>query len=143
MNVVSNSIAHETFRAIPLVFALILVGCGAQTLTGVLPSPMQASGLPVAFAAGTEGFVPNAPVAFENGFDGAGQPMVTVNLADKDRAVFTAFTARHIGAPIKVMVCDVALVAPVIQGAVTGQTIVISGYDAWGEMADFMANGCP
>lgn len=143
MNALSGNLINEAFRAIALVFALILGSCSDQPSTGVLPSPMQSSGLPVVFIAGTDKFVPSAPVAFENGFDGAGLPMVMMKFMPEDGAEFGSFTARYIGEAVEMKVCNKVVAAPIIQEAITGGAVVVSGYDAWGMMAEFMANGCP
>ena len=143
MELVRDNVINEVFRAIAMVFALVLGSCGEQTTTGVLPSPMSGTGLPVVFLAGADVFEPTRQVAFQNGFDSSGMPMVTLQFSPEDRVTLGEFTGRHIGDPVEMRVCGEVLAAPVVQEAITGGSLVLSGYDVWGKMAEFLANGCP
>jgi len=143
MELVRDNIINEVFRAIAMVFALVLGSCGEQTTTGVLPTPMSGSNLPVQFAAGEEQFIPSGLVQLQNGFDGNGQPMVTIALSAGDAEEFGNFTKRHVGQAVELRVCNDVLAAPIVQEAIYGGRIVVSGFEAWAAMAEYLANGCP
>jgi len=143
MELVRDNVINEVFRAIAMVFALILGSCGEPTTTGVLPSPMSGKGLPVILLAGADVFKPAQQVKFQNGFNEAGLPMVILQFSPEDRVTLGEFTGRHIGDAVEMQVCGEVLMAPVVQEAITGGSLVLSGYDVWGKMAEFLANGCP
>jgi len=82
-------------------------------------------------------------VQFQNGFDGNGLPMVTISLSSGDAKKFGDFTSRHLKQEVELRVCGEFLSAPVVQEAIYGGNIVVSGYDVWGTMAEYLANGCP
>lgn len=143
MELVRDNVINEVFRAIAMVFALVLGSCGEPTTTGVLPAPMSGKGLPAAFSAGADVFKPAQQVKFQNGFDGTGMPMVILQFSPEDRVTLGEFTGRHVGEAVELRVCGEVLSAPVVQEAITGGKLVLSGDDVWGKMADFLANGCP
>ena len=143
MELVRDNIINEVFRAIAMVFALVLGSCGEPTTTGILPSPMSGKGLPVILLAGADVYKPTKQVKFQNGFDEVGLPMVTLQFSPEDRVTLGEFTGRHIGDAVEMQVCGEVLMAPVVQEAITGGSLVLSGYDVWGKMAEFLANGCP
>ncbi len=143
MELVRDNIINEAFRAIAMVFALVLGSCGEPTTTGVLPSPMSGQGLPVVISSIEDSFEPKEPVKFQNGFNESGLPMVTMQFGQADRATLGEFSGRHIGEPVAIRVCGETLDAAVFQEAVTGGSLVLRSYEAWGRIAEFLASGCP
>ncbi|WP_457647046.1 hypothetical protein [Profundibacter sp.] len=143
MELVRDNVINEVFRAIAMVFALVLGSCGEPTTTGVLPSPMSGAGLPVILTSLEDSFEPKEPVKFQNGFNESGLPIVTMQFGQADRVTLGEFTGRHIGEPVVIRVCDETLDAAVVQEAITGGSLVLMSYDAWGRIAEFLANGCP
>lgn len=143
MELVRDNIINEAFRAIAMVFALVLGSCGEPTTTGVLPSPMSGIGLPVVISSIEDSFEPKEPVKFQNGFNERGLPMVTMQFGQADRATLGEFSGRYIGELVAIRVCGETLDAAVFQEAVTGGSLVLTSYEAWGRIAEFLASGCP
>jgi preprotein translocase subunit SecD len=52
---------------------------------------------------------------------------LTIDLTDKDAATFASWTADHIGERLAMVIDDEVVVAPEIQGAITGGSMQISG----------------
>ena len=143
MELVRDNIINEVFRAIAMVFALILGNCSGDNDAGTSQATSPQHTLAVEFIAKTEVFTPTHPVKFESTFDYDGRPALILALLPPDDMEFGAFTDRHTGEQIEMTVCGEVIMSPIIQSAIYGGKVFVTGPDNHQKMLNYISNGCP